>query len=177
MGAPREDDRAGDDRAGDDPAGDDRGRDDREAIDRAFAELVAHYHLTADRPDPLPPRTADPESPLRVEPEPPRVEPIQSWADRHPLFAGAEVPAKPEPEPDERYVPEPQPPMARPRLPILLAWAGIAFAAVVVLLAAFGIRLPSWTGWLAVGGFMGGFGVLVFHLPRSRPPGDDGAVV
>ena len=28
--------------------------DDREAIDRAFAEMVAGYHLTADRPDPDP---------------------------------------------------------------------------------------------------------------------------
>ena len=26
--------------------------DDRDAIDRAFAELVAGYHLTADPPDP-----------------------------------------------------------------------------------------------------------------------------
>jgi hypothetical protein len=82
-----------------------------------------------------------------------------------------------EPEPDERYVPEPQPSMARPGLPVLLAWLGIAYAAVVVLLAAFGLRLPPWTGWLAVGTFMIGFGVLVFHLPRSRPPGDDGAVL
>ena len=157
--------------------------DDREAIDRAFAELVANYHLTADRPDPLPPRNADPEPPLRVEPEPPRVEspptaPITDWADNHPLFIGPDLPpTRPEPEPQERYVPEPQPPMARPSLPILLAWAGIAFAAVIVLLAAFGVQLPSWTGWIAVAGFMGGFGVLVFHLPRSRPPGDDGAVL
>lgn len=29
------------------------GEDDREAVDRAFAELVAGYHLTSDRPDPL----------------------------------------------------------------------------------------------------------------------------
>ena len=27
--------------------------DDRDAIDRAFAELVAGYHLTADPPDPF----------------------------------------------------------------------------------------------------------------------------
>jgi hypothetical protein len=30
-----------------------RPEDDREAIDRAFAEIVAGYHLTAERPDPL----------------------------------------------------------------------------------------------------------------------------
>src|SRR6478736_8784455 len=114
MSAPRDDDRAGDDRAGDDRAGDDRagrdsGADDREAVDRAFAELVAHYHLTAERPDPLPPRTAESESPLRVEPEPPRVDPT-GWADHHPLFAEPNRSAPPEPEPDERYVPQPQPP-------------------------------------------------------------------
>lgn len=153
--------------------------DDHEAIDQAFADLVAHYHLTADRPDPFPPRTADPEPPLRVEPEPPRVRPISEWADSDPLFINPASPPKAPParEPEERYVPEPQPPMARPRLPILLAWAGIAYAAIIVLLAAFGVGLPSWSGWLALGGFMGGFGVLVFHLPRSRPPGDDGAVL
>ena len=179
--------------------------DDREAVDRAFAELVANYHLTADRPDPLPPLTPRPEPPLRVrldpwsEPSPgPRIDPQRTdpprsgpprsgpqpggapgWAEDHPLFVGptGPQPAIPEPDPDERYVPEPQPPMDRPGLPILLAWLGIAYAAVVVLLAAFGVRLPPWTGWLAVGTFMIGFGVLVFHLPRSRPPGDDGAVL
>ena len=30
-----------------------RSEDDREAIDRAFAEIVAGYHVTAERPDPL----------------------------------------------------------------------------------------------------------------------------
>jgi hypothetical protein len=30
-----------------------RSEDDREATDRAFAEIVAGYHLTAERPDPL----------------------------------------------------------------------------------------------------------------------------
>jgi hypothetical protein len=30
-----------------------RSEDGRDAIDRAFAEIVAGYHLTADRPDPL----------------------------------------------------------------------------------------------------------------------------
>jgi hypothetical protein len=30
-----------------------RSEDGREAIDRAFAEIVAGYHLTAERPDPL----------------------------------------------------------------------------------------------------------------------------
>ena len=33
--------------------------DDRAAVDRAFAEMVAGYHLTADRPDPLPAASAE----------------------------------------------------------------------------------------------------------------------
>ncbi|HET9648618.1 MAG TPA: hypothetical protein VFP34_10350 [Microlunatus sp.] len=160
--------------------------DDREAIDRAFAELVAGYHLTADRPDPLPPLKLEPESPAAAPgpatPSPslaPPQEPIANWADNHPLFVAPEPVAKdPQPEVEDRYVPEPQPPLARPRLPILLAWSGILYAAVVVLLAAFGVRFPPWMGWLALGGFMGGFGVLVFNLPRSRPPdAGDGAVL
>ncbi len=171
--------------------------DDSEAIDRAFAELVAGYHLTADRPDPLPPVTADRESagpptgpgsnsPPTTSPpgsptSPPTlaIGPTSAWADNHPLFVTPE-PARVEPtrEPDDRYVPDPQPPLQRPRLPILLAWAGIAYAAIVVLLAAFGVRLPPWMGWIALGGFLGGFGVLVFNLPRSRPPdAGDGAVL
>lgn len=161
--------------------------DDREAIDRAFAELVAGYHLTADRPDPLPPLKIDPEParrvdsepPRRVDPDPPPAPSSSAWADNHPLFVSPEpTPVEPETEPDERYVPDPQPPLPRPRLSILLAWSAIAYAAVVVLLAAFGIRLPAWMGWMALASFIGGFGVLVFHLPRSRPPGaGDGAVL
>jgi hypothetical protein len=197
--------------------------DDREAIDRAFAELVAGYHLTADRADPLLPRQLERDSALPASPtgphqggpnptgpnttgpaptgsnpagpnptgsssvgaEPPSAGaptpnplPSTTWADNHPLFVNPKPsPVAPDPEPDERYVPDPQPPLARPRLPILLAWVGIAYAAIVVLLAAFGLSLPSWMGWLALAGFLGGFGVLVFNLPRSRPPDDDGAVL
>ncbi len=162
--------------------------DDREAIDRAFAELVAGFHLTSDRPDPLLPHQVDRDSAIPPGPagsSPPTAGvptsnplPTTAWADNHPLFITPEpTPVTPDPEPDERYVPDPQPPLPRPRLPILLAWVGIAYAAIVVLLAAFGLRLPSWMGWLALGGFLGGFGVLVFNLPRSRPPDDDGAVL
>lgn len=149
--------------------------DDREAVDRAFAELVAGFHLTSDRPDPLPP--ADPES------EPPAEPARPDWAENHPLFVFEPRPA-PEPEApavprgEDRYVPEALPPLPRPPLPVLLGWVGIACAALVVLLAAFGVPLPSWAGWLALLGFVGGFAVLVLRLPRSRPPdAGDGAVL
>jgi len=147
--------------------------DDREAVDRAFADLIAGYHLTADRPDPL---LAQPgESPQNAEQD-------DSWADEHPLFRGPEPApqAEPatEPEPEPAYVPDPMPPLGRPAVPALLGWIAIGYAIVMVLGAAFGIRFPAWAGWLAVGSFLGGFGILMTRLPRRRPPdAGDGAVL
>src|SRR6476659_10073793 len=97
--------------------------DDREAIDRAFAELVAGYHLTADRPDPLPPLHADrdaqlPPNPAGTNPTgttPPTAGapasnplPRTAWADNHPLFVSpGPTPGAPDPPPDERYAADP----------------------------------------------------------------------
>jgi hypothetical protein len=147
--------------------------DDREAIDRAFAELVAGYHMTADRPDPLPPLKIEPDPPSDP-PLAPRVEEHQRLVDPQPRVFDLAAAG----EPDEPFVPEPPPPLPRPALPVLLAWIGLGYAAVVVLLASFGVRLPPWAGWLALAGFVGGFAVLVARLPRSRPPdAGDGAVL
>ena len=157
--------------------------DDREAVDRAFAELVAGYHLTADRPDPLlaPPVEAQ-QSKERDE----------NWADEHPLFRAPEAeptpapPPEPSPhteplverEPEPRYVPDPLPPLGRPAVPALLGWIAIGYAVLIVMGASFGIRFPMWAGWLAVVSFIGGFGILVTRLPRNRPPdAGDGAVL
>lgn len=163
------------------------GEDDRAAIDRAFAEMMAGYHLTAERPsdvttgDPGPGGAATPtESPGGP---PAEAEADGGWADQHPLFhfpVEDEHPAEPDPveEEPERYVPEPLPPLDPPPLPALLGWLGIGWAALVVLAAAFGARFPSWVGWVAVLGFLGGFALLVARLPRQRPPGSgDGAVL
>jgi hypothetical protein len=164
--------------------------DDRDAIDSAFAELVAGYHLTADRPDLLIPESLD---------EPTRPEPVEghsspspalptadvgesaaNWAADHPLFGFVESPAEvsaAEPA-EERYVPEPLPPLQRPAAPALLGWIGIGYAIVIVLAATLGLRFPAWMGWVAVGSFVGGFGILMTRLPRERPPGSgDGAVL
>jgi hypothetical protein len=154
--------------------------DDRDAIDRAFAELVAGYYQTADRPDPLATETSD-------EPTvaPPAVEATDSaadWAADHPLFGFVERPAEPrvaaEEPTEERYVPEPLPPLRRPAVPALLGWIGIGYAIVIVLAATFGLHFPTWAGWVAVGSFVGGFGILMTRLPRERPPdAGDGAVL
>jgi hypothetical protein len=161
--------------------------DDRDAIDRAFAELVAGYHLTADRPD-VPRRTLELTSELttsdetRTEsaepsetfvlparPEPRAPQPVRSWTP----------PTPPTPPPsDERYVPDALPPLARPGAPALVGWTGVLFAAVVVLAAGFGVHLPGWLGWLAVTAFIVGAVVLLTQLPRHRPPdAGDGAVL
>jgi hypothetical protein len=147
--------------------------DDREAVDRAFADLIAGYHLTADRPDPLPAQPV--EAPQNAEKD-------DSWADEHPLFHAPEPAPQAEPateqEPEPAYVPDPMPPIGRPAVPALLGWIAIGYAIALVLGATFGIQFPAWAGWLAVGSFLGGFGILVTRLPRRRPPdAGDGAVL
>jgi hypothetical protein len=189
--------------------------DDQDAIDRAFEELVAGYHLTAAsrdslNPDPLSPDSLspDPLSPDPLSPDPlspdslspdslstetseeptlsshdPDVcEGAANWAADHPLFGFVQAPTDtptPAEEPtEERYVPEPLPPLQRPAIPALLGWVGIGYAIVIVLAATLGVRFPTWAGWVAVGSFVGGFGILMTRLPKERPPGaGDGAVL
>lgn len=149
--------------------------DDKEAIDRAFAEMVAGYHLTADRPE-LPAAAA--EAPSDLEPEP---EPGVARPDPQPIFRFVESPAAPPAEEapaDEPYEPEPLPPLRRPGIPALVGWIGMAYAVVVALAGTFGVTFPTWAGWLAIAGFIGGFGILMSRLPRHRPPdAGDGAVL
>lgn len=147
--------------------------DDKEAIDRAFAKMVADYHLTADRPEPP---AAPPEDPADPAPEP-----DTGRLDAQPVFRFVESPAAPqaaEPPADDNYEPEPLPPLRPPGIPALVGWIGMTYAVVVALAGTFGITFPSWAGWLAVGGFLGGFGILISRLPRHRPPdAGDGAVL
>lgn len=161
--------------------------DDGAAIDRAFAAMVERYHLTADRPD-VATRDALPTSSAGAATDQPAEvpaggEPDPHWADDHPLFrfpVESEPAQQPEPVEDqpEGYVPEPLPPLDPPALPALLGWLGIGWAALVVLASAFGATIPSWVGWMAVLGFLGGFALLVTRLPRDRPPdAGDGAVL
>lgn len=163
--------------------------DDRAAVDRAFAELVAGYHLTADRPSQ--PRLAleltgevagseeprvDPGTPADP-PVPPVLPVLPPTPDLVQPLAWRPAPPTP-PVPDERYVPDPLPPLRRPGAPAIIGWTGVLFAATVVLGAGFGLDLPGWLGWLAVACFIVGSVVLLTQLPRHRPPdAGDGAVL
>lgn len=163
--------------------------DDRASVDRAFAELVAGYHLTAEREEPQhraeltvaePPAeavgTLEPNGTTALVP-PPR--PDLSLPLPRPIpWRAAEAGPSASPGADERYVPEPLPPLSRPAAPVLAGWVGVLFAAVVVLAAGFGVHLPRWLGWVAVTCFIVGFVVLLTQLPRHRPPdAGDGAVL
>jgi len=155
---------------------------DRDSIDRAFAELVAGYHLTAERS--VEPRALE-LTPEHATNEEPRVDAADS-SDPVVLPVRPELPAPTAwrpgpvgaPPPDERYVPDPLPPLSRPGAPALVGWTGVLFAAIVVLAAGFGLDLPAWLGWIAVSCFIVGAVVLLTQLPRHRPPeAGDGAVL
>jgi hypothetical protein len=153
--------------------------DDRDAIDRAFAELVAGYHLTAAAPET---DTTEPPTEPVNQPSVPDADGVANWATDHPLFGFAEAPNDAQISSDEptqdRYIPEPLPPLRRPGVPALLGWLGIGYAILIVLAATFGLRFPTWAGWIAVGSFVGGFGILMTRLPRDRPPdAGNGAVL
>ena len=148
---------------------------DPESVERAFAELVAGYHLTADRPALEQAAPSVPESPPSETASAGPVE--RGWVEERPISSWRSSAPPDEPTP-ARYVPEPLPPLRRPSLPTLLGWVGVGFTAIVVLGAGFGLELPPWAGWLAVGTFVIGFALLLSQLPRHRPPdAGDGAVL
>jgi hypothetical protein len=126
---------------------------DSEEIDRAFAELVADFDVSPDAAQPPEPSEAPTSDDLAT--------------DDAGEFELVEDPDEGKPE---------APPWPRLSLPALLGWLGIFLAIGVVVVAAVGIPLPVWAGWLAIVAFVGGFGLLLSRLPRRRPPGSgDGA--
>ncbi len=127
--------------------------------DEAWASIVANY---GDRPE------LD-EQPPAAPPPPRAVEPVPVARD-----AGDDV------EPEERFVP-PEPPPA-PRLPAAkrAAWLGVVGSPVLLLGAMLlSLDVPRLIGWALVAGFVGGFGYLVWTMPRreDRDPFDDGAQI
>ena len=53
-------------------------------------------------------------------------------------------------EPEDRYEPDPPPPLPKPAWPVLLAWLGMGYAVLTVLAVAVGVRLAGWAGWLGI---------------------------
>jgi hypothetical protein len=156
--------------------------DDKESVDRAFAELVAGFHLTTDHPEPpragheewdgpASGRTPAPGSVFELPtPLPPAAPP--------PALPAPDPMDEPDPLPVDRYEPGPPPPLPRPAWPVLVGWIGLGYAALTVLAVALGIELPRWAATAGIIGFVGGFALLVSRLPRQRPPdAGDGAVL
>lgn len=156
--------------------------DDRAAVDRAFADLVAGFHKTAERPDSGQPSDWDesvsavPEAPAPGSVfETPTIEVPQIEVSQIDLPDDEE---EPEPIREERYDPGPVAPLPRPSWPVLVGWIGIGYAVLTVLVGVFGFPLPRWAAWAGVIAFAGGFGLLLSRLPRHRPPdANDGAVL
>lgn len=157
------------------------GEDDKEAIDRAFAEMMAGYHLTSDRPDPMPERAVrtDPGTETSSLPGPLDT----GWADAHPLFSYTPPPSiEQDTEVDEDelepFVPPEPEPLPRPAWPVLVAWLALGYSLLMLLTVALGFRPPSWVSGLALVAFVGSLAVLFSRLPRHRPPdAGNGAVL
>ena len=148
--------------------------DDRAAVDRAFADLVAGFHKTAERPDSGQPSDWDEAVPDSAAPgsvfETPTID--------VPQIDVPDAEEESEPVHEERYDPGPVAPLPRPSWPMLVGWIGIGYALLTVLVGVFGFPLPRWAAWAGVIGFAGGFGLLLSRLPRHRPPdAGDGAVL
>ena len=80
---------------------------------------------------------------------------------------------------EEGFEPPEPPPLPRVTPDRGLAWLGVFGAPVVLLVALiFSISLPPLLGYGLVVAFVGGFGYLVYTMPREpRDPWDDGAQV
>ena len=150
-------------------------RIDREAVDRAFAEMVAGYHLTADRPDPPP--AADGPAGAAAPPRPRRRPNPDATSCRVELARAATTAARScrggragRATADTQRVRAGA--AARrwpaPGSPSWLGWIGIAYAALVVLAADLRGRAsrPGPAGSPSADSSCG-FGVLITQLPGT----------
>ena len=148
---------------------DERGDHDQSADERAWRAIVANYGERAELDEP----TAEPPAPAASE------APFGGrFGDPRAFLEDADLEPEPE-EVEEGYVPPPPPPLPTVAPDRGLAWAGVVGSPTLLLIALiFGIELPSWLGYLMIGGFVGGFVYLVLKMPREpRDPWDDGAQV
>ena len=156
-----------DDQPSDDPEDVRREGDRKLDEDAAWRSIIEHYGDRAELDeDPPPPPPVDLPEPQRF-----------TIFDRR-----WEGPPEPEPawEHEDHFVPPEPPP-----LPVLeprrrLAWLGLFGSPAMMLLAViFGWTYAAWFAFLLVGAFVGGFGYLIFTMPRTGDDssGDNGAVV
>jgi hypothetical protein len=116
--------------------------------DDAWRQIVEHY---GDTPEFLEPPAAEVDVPVE---EPSR-----------------------ERDEEEGFVPPEPPPLPRPQGARLLAWLGVFGAPILLVVSALvGYGLPPMISTLLVIWFLGGFGYLVWQMPKERDdPYDDGA--
>jgi hypothetical protein len=104
------------------------------------------------------------------------VPPVPRWPDAEEVAAEAADDAA-----DDFFIPAEPPPLPRLAPYQQLAWIGLAGGPLLLLIAAlFAVTLPVWLSLAAVGGFVGGFLVLVATMEDRRPPDEEsgnGAVV
>lgn len=128
--------------------------------DEAWRQIVENYGDTPQVDE----IAADPVVPQPVEPTPepaavPEELTFRAWDD------------------EGRFVPPKPPPIAVATGPRLAAWVGLFGVPLLFLVCLFiGQSFPSIINLLLIGWFVGGFGYLVWHMPRTRnDPWDDGS--
>lgn len=82
-------------------------------------------------------------------------------------------------DPDDAFVPPTPPPLPRPTTDRLIAWCGVFFAPILLLVFVIaGLHPPRLIGGGLVLWFLGGFGYLVATMrTEPREPWDDGAAL
>jgi len=123
--------------------------------DAAWRDIVQQYGERA--------RLSDDELAATPTPDPTPGEPAFDWR----------------PEQDEGFVPPDPGPVVLPTGARGAAWGGIVAAPLILLVClVLNVRLPFPLGYVLVAWFIGGFGYLVWTMPRERPdPWDDGSRV
>jgi hypothetical protein len=168
-------------------------------VDAAFADIVAHFHdgepsrpqvvddhdvvdvtETVETAAPLDPTDDGPAPPAPQPPPVPSLPPVTESRQERLSRIEAEIERAVHGSDGGHFVPPEPPPIPRPDLPGRLAWAGVLAGPVLLLLCAlFWQSVPQWVVGAIVTGIVGGFGYLVWRLPRSRDRDDpdDGAIV
>lgn len=110
-------------------------------------------------------------------PEVEGIEGIEAPGDTEVTGPAAPPPPAPAPDPEDHFVPPEPPPVGWPTGPRAVACIGLfAGPALILVMLLFKVTVPTWLGWLAMFGFIGGFGYLVSSV-RRPDEWDDGSQV